>query len=132
MATKWEETVLTGEQMSEEIQKKTKKWSVVNPAFIEDIANIIAKKQAQLSFSEGEKAERERSKEFCSHCDTPLLKEGEQYERIKQEGIREVVEWLRQYSIHGKRVALEIVLIDLDAHSPYGKAFLKGKGIDNG
>ena len=36
-------------------------------------------------------------------------------------GIREVVEWLRQYAIHGSKVPLEVVLVDLEAHSPYGK-----------
>ncbi len=35
-------------------------------------------------------------------------------------GIREVVEWFRQYAIHGSKVQLEDVLIDLKAHSPYG------------
>ena len=43
----------------------------------------------------------------------------------KQEGIREVVEWLRGYAEHGGEMPLSSVLIDLEAHSPYGKPNLK-------
>ena len=50
-----EDTVMSGEQMSEEIQKKTKKWSICNPAFIEDVAGIVATRQAEISFPKGEK-----------------------------------------------------------------------------
>ena len=56
---------------------------------------------------------------------TPKITTSDYYEdgfkAGKQEGIREVVEWLRQYAIRGGRVQLEYVLIDLDVHSPYGK-----------
>ena len=37
--------LISGEQLSEEIQQKAKKWSIVNPEFIEDIANISIEAQ---------------------------------------------------------------------------------------
>ena len=56
---KFEDTIMSGEQMSEQIQKKAKKWAVVNPAFIEDIANTIAQAQAEISFKAGYKQAKE-------------------------------------------------------------------------
>ena len=47
------DTVMGGEQMSEQIQMKTKKWSICNPEFIEDVAGIIAQAQAEISFKMG-------------------------------------------------------------------------------
>ena len=40
-------TLATEESISENIQQKTKKWSIVNPAFIEDISDIAIKTQLQ-------------------------------------------------------------------------------------
>jgi len=45
----WKETVMSGEEMSEQIQIKTKRWSVCNPEFIEDIAGIISQSQAEIT-----------------------------------------------------------------------------------
>lgn len=67
------DTVMTGEEMSQEIQRKAKKWSIVNPKFIEDIAHITANKQAEISFKVG-----------------------------KQEGIKSVVDWIEEHSYKGK------------------------------
>lgn len=39
----------------------------------------------------------------------------------RKAGIREVMEWLRQYSIHGSKMPLATVIDDLETHSPYGK-----------
>ena len=36
-------------------------------------------------------------------------------------GIREVVEWLKEYAIHGGKVPLHLVLDDIETHSPFGK-----------
>ena len=36
-----------------EIQEQTKKWGIMNPAFIKDIAGIIANKQAEVAWKEG-------------------------------------------------------------------------------
>ena len=41
----------------------------------------------------------------------------------RQAGIREVVEWLEKYAIHGGRQPLFNVLDDLKIHSPYGKVW---------
>ena len=38
-----------------------------------------------IAFEAGKQEERKRFKELCAHCDTPLIKEGERYEAIKQE-----------------------------------------------
>lgn len=54
-AKAWEDTVMKGEQMSEAIQAKTKKWSICNPAFIEDVAGIIANKQAETTWEARDK-----------------------------------------------------------------------------
>jgi len=56
----WKDTVLTGEQMSEEIQKQTKKWSICNPAFIEDVARITAEAQAKVSYKAGQLSQLEK------------------------------------------------------------------------
>jgi hypothetical protein len=39
----------------------------------------------QVGYEAGKQEEKRKFAELCAHCDTPLLKEGEQYERIKQE-----------------------------------------------
>lgn len=57
---KAEDTILTGEQMSEAIQKKTQKWSICNPEFIEDVAHIVAEAQAEVSFKAGITFAKER------------------------------------------------------------------------
>lgn len=62
------DTVLTGEEMSEEIQRKTKKWSVCNPAFIEDVAGIIAGRQAEISFRAGRKEVVNWIEDNCIGC----------------------------------------------------------------
>ena len=51
--TNWQDTVMTGEEVSQEIQMEVKKWCVVPHEFIEDIAHIIATKQAKIAFNEG-------------------------------------------------------------------------------
>lgn len=46
-----------------------------------------------------------------------------QWERLsidsRKAGVKEVVEWLKQYAIHGGNTPLDTVLIDLKEHSPY-------------
>ena len=44
-----------------------------------------------------------------------------EYDEGEHAGRKEVVEWFRQYAIHGGKMVLEDVIIDLEAHSPYGK-----------
>ena len=93
MEAKWEETVMKGEEMSEEIQRKTKKWSICNPEFIEDVAGVVAQKQAELSFKAGYKYALEGA-----------VIEGA-FDSIKQEGRKEVVEWIQYHggSLDGSR-----------------------------
>jgi len=75
-----EDTVMSGEEMSEHIQRKTKKWSIVNPEFIEDIADIIAREQAEISFKVG-------------YEQGGLDSYATDFAEGKRTGIREVVEW---------------------------------------
>jgi len=79
MTKTWEDTVMKGEQMSEEIQAKTKKWSICNPAFIEDICHITAEAQAKLTWDIAEKAGIQKvvdfiEKEFGYFIDERLCK----------------------------------------------------------
>lgn len=45
--------------------------------------------------------------------------------KTRQATLREVMEWLRQYAIHGSQITLEWVLDDLEIHSPYGNHSVK-------
>ena len=70
-----EDTVMTGEEMSEEIQRKTKKWSICNPEFIECVAGIIANKQAKVT---------------CSICFKAGIKElGARFKQVREESYDE-------------------------------------------
>ena len=102
------DTVMTGEEMSQEIQRKAKKWSIVNPKFIEDIANITANKQAENSFKVGikegyEQGSEEEYKRWVKYAGMAglALEQPQQLKRIipqikgheHQAGIKEAVEW---------------------------------------
>ena len=47
---------------------------------------------------------------------------GKDIEEAKKQGVIELLNWLKEYAVHGNKVMLEDVLIDIKAHSPYGQA----------
>ena len=60
----------------------------------ERVLSEIAQAQAEISFSKGE---------------TQGI----------QKGRKEVVEWLKEYAIHGGKAPLKTVLLDMEVHSPF-------------
>jgi len=105
----WEENVMKGEQMSEEIQAKTKKWGICNPAFIEDICHITAEAQRDADVewfnSEYPIKYREEADEVGHFIDRGWIPP-EQYkiniQQAKAEVAREIrfqiLEWFRNYA----------------------------------
>ena len=43
-------------------------------------------------------------------------------------GIKEVVEWLQEYAIHGGEIPLKSVLVDIETHSPFMMSQAKRMG----
>jgi len=118
------DTVLTGEEMSQEIQRKAKKWGIVNPKFIEDIANITANKQAEATWPIAFKAGYKEG-QVDSEIESQQAYEAGK-DKGRREAMKEVVEWLQGYAIHGGNISLRNVLLDMEVHSPfYREAFLK-------
>ena len=52
-------------------------------------------------------------------------------EEAKKQGIAELLNWLKEYARYGNRVSLEDVLVDIQAHSPYGQTLKGGKNNDD-
>lgn len=50
-------------------------------------------------------------------------------DEAEQRGIRQVVEWLKEYAVHGGYMPLKDVLEDIWAHTPW-QSFLKEHNID--
>ena len=46
----------------------------------------------------------------------------------RQEGRKEVVEWLQEYAIHGGEIPLKSVLEDIETHSPFMMSQVKSGG----
>ncbi len=70
-------------------------------------------KQAEISFKAGY---NQHKLETCDNCDTPLIKEGELYQKLeaaKRAGTKEVVEWIREHfeDVTGKGSVEQILAI---------------------
>ena len=85
-AKTWQATVMSETEVYKRFGLTFGDWGTVS-----QIAQTQAEITWDVAFTAGQEAEKEKFKELCAHCDTPLLKEGEQYERIKQEGYNQAL-----------------------------------------
>ena len=115
----WQDTVLTGEEMSQEIQRKAKKWSIVNPKFIEDIANITANKQAEITWPIAFKAGE------TVGYNAGFIK-GREWGKLV--GIKEVTDFIGKY-ISFDEWGLDTHIFGESDFAEKWQAFLKEKGI---
>ena len=85
--------------------------------------NKVLQKQAEISFKAGYESGWNDNKPYLPDDNEPWDREQTVFEDGKkagrQEGRKDVVEWLRQYAIHGGKIPLSSVIEDLETHSPY-------------
>ena len=106
----WKDTIMSDNQIAEVLREECCKTQgrLVDIRYFGASPNdrVIAKAQAELSFGAGYEA---RKKEMCDTCDTPLLREGELYQKLddaKKQGIKEVVDYFNRHWAGGTKGVL--------------------------